>query len=113
MVDVTKIIFSSDVEYDKVRRSGETSTTFTGSSTWRTIVDFSDLGLTRPPKVYIIFNSGGGTTWKLPGGGTYFNGRRAPIIRVTPTAIQAQDGHALDGVYNFKYWILDTSMKAN
>lgn len=111
MADITKLIFDSSVAYDKVRSSGEgTVTTSTGGS-WVTLANLSSLGLTKSPKVYVVFNRAGNTAWRLPGGGTYFGGGRVPVIRVTSTAIQCQDYSG--DTFNFKYWVLDTTMKAN
>ena len=111
-MDYTKVIFYNGGNYDKVLKSGSGTTNIGGNGNWNNIVTFSELGLTRPPKVHIIFRSPSNTTWKLPGGGTYFNGENAPLVRVTNTAIQVLR-YQPSASYNFKYWILDTSMKAN
>lgn len=111
-VDASKAIFYSGNTYDTLLKTGSPTVTIGGSGTWVTIASFSELGLTRPPKVLLLQKPSTTGVWRLPGGGTYFNEGRGPLIRVTNTAIQGRSYDASRS-YNFKYWVLDSSMKAN
>lgn len=110
-VDESKLIFYSEITYDKILKSGSGTINLSGGSSWVTLASISDLDLTQPPKVYVLMRPSGSSLWRLPGGGTYFSGGRTPLVRSRNSQIQVQSW--TPGEYDFRYWVLDSTMKAN
>lgn len=89
-LDETKLLFNSNWDIDQILLSGQTTVTIpnTAYGTRTLVVDYTTLGLTTQPRVFIAWRTPGENKWNLNGAANNFGGATKLPIFITATNTQ-------------------------
>lgn len=107
-MDDSKLLFNTNWVLDQIIKQGTVTLTIASAdwSTRQTIVDFSDLGLTKIPMFMMTSRPVGQTKWQMQGAGSAYNaGNHSPIFPVATTTKLSVYGGDVGTAYEIRYYL--------